>query len=123
MWYTGIDQHRQFCVLTTYGPEGPRVKQAMVPSRGAALAEYFRAFPGPHRAVVESTGGWYWLADAMAPLGVDLTLAHATRLQAISAAKVKTDQVDSDVLASLLRADLIPAAHQIRPEQWGPPTS
>ena len=120
MWYTGIDQHRQFCVLTTYGPEGPRVKQARVASTALALAPYFAALPGPHKAVVESTGGWYWLADALAPLGVELVLAHATRLKAISAAKVKTDQVDSDILALLLRADLIPTAHMIRPDQRGP---
>ena len=120
MWFTGIDQHREFCVLTTYGPEGPRVKQARVASTALALAPYFAAFPGSHKAVVESTGGWYWLADALAPIGVELVLAHATRLKAISAAKVKTDQVDSDVLALLLRADLIPAAHMIRPEQRGP---
>lgn len=120
MWYTGIDQHREFCVLTTYGPDGPRVKQARVPSTALALAPYFAAFPGPHRAVVESTGGWYWLADALAPLDVELVLAHATRLKAISAAKVKTDQVDSDVLALLLRADLIPVAHMIGAAQRGP---
>ena len=41
MWYTGIDQHREFCVLTTYGPDGPRVKQARVPSTALALAPYF----------------------------------------------------------------------------------
>jgi transposase len=120
MWYTGIDQHREFCVLTTYGPEGPRVKQARVASAALALAPYFAEFPGPHKAVVESTGGWYWLADALAPLDVELALAHATRLQAISAAKVKTDQVDSDVLALLLRADLIPVAHMIGAAQRGP---
>jgi hypothetical protein len=33
MWYTGIDQHKQFCVLTTYGAEGPRVA-----ARGDRLA-------------------------------------------------------------------------------------
>ena len=38
MWYTGIDQHRESCVLTTYGPEGPRVKQARVASTALALA-------------------------------------------------------------------------------------
>jgi hypothetical protein len=32
MWYSGIDQHKAFCVITTYGAEGPRVKQARVPS-------------------------------------------------------------------------------------------
>jgi hypothetical protein len=60
--------------------------------------------------VVESTGAWYWLADLLARLEVDLVLAHATRVKAIAAAKVKTDKVDSVTLALLLRADLIPRA-------------
>jgi len=120
MWYSGIDQHKLYCVITTYGPEGPRVKQARVPSTPLGLQQYFAQFPGPHQAVVESTGGWYWLADVLAALGVALVLAHATRLKAISAAKVKTDQIDSDVLAVLLRAGLIPEAHMIGPEQRGP---
>jgi len=46
-------------------------------------------------------------------------LAHATRLKAIAAAKVKTDPVDADTLALLLRADLIPVAPMIRREQRG----
>jgi transposase len=120
MWYSGIDQHKQYCVITTYGSDGPSVKQGRVASAPLALQQYFAEFPGPHRAVVESTGSWYWLADVLAGLGVALVLAHATRVKAISAAKVKTDQVDSDVLALLFRGGLIPAAHMIRPEQRGP---
>ena len=108
MWYSGIDQHKQFGVITTYGPDGPRVKQARVANTPLALARYFADFPRPHQAVVESTGGWYWLADTLTPLEVELVLAHATRVKAIAAAKVKTDQVDSDTLALLLRADPIP---------------
>ena len=53
-------------------------------------------------------------------IGVELTLAHATRLKAIAAAKVKTDRLDSDLLAQLLRADLIPAAYRIAREARGP---
>jgi len=120
MWYTGIDQHKQFSVLTTYGAEGPRVKQGRVPSAPLALQVYFAAFPGPHRVVVESTGAWDWLADVLAALGVELVLAHATRVKAIAAAKVKTDAVDSNTLALLLRADLIPRAHMIAAAQRGP---
>ena len=47
------------------------------------LARYFAEVPGPHKAVVESTGGWYWLADSLSGLGVELVLAHATRVKAI----------------------------------------
>jgi hypothetical protein len=56
MWYSGIDQHKQFCVITTYGPEGSGVKQGRIPSTPLALQPYFAQFPGPHQAVVESTG-------------------------------------------------------------------
>jgi hypothetical protein len=38
MWYSGIDQHKQVCVITTYGPEGLRVKQARVASTALELA-------------------------------------------------------------------------------------
>ena len=120
MWYSGIDQHKAYCVITTYGPDGPRVKQARVASTPLAVQQYFAAFPGPHKAVVESTGAWYWLADTLAGVGVELVLAHATRVQAIAAAKVKTDKADSTILALLLRADLIPAAHMIAPAQRAP---
>jgi transposase len=120
MWHSGIDQHKAFCVITTYGPDGPRVKQARVMSTALALQQYFAEFPGPHKAVVESTGAWYWLVDALRGLGIELVLAHAMRVKAIAAAKVKTDKVDSDILALLLRADLIPTAHMIAPAQRGP---
>jgi len=59
-----------------YGPDGPLVKQARVPNSALQLERYVTQFPGPHRAVVESTGAWYWLADTLAALGVDLVLAH-----------------------------------------------
>src|SRR6266545_4563267 len=109
MWYSGIDQHKAYCVITTYGPEGPRVKQARVASTPLALQQYFAESPGPQQAVVESTGAWYWLADTLAGVGVELVLAHATRGKAIAAAKVKTDKVDSNTLALLLRADRLAA--------------
>ena len=43
IWYSGIDQHKQFSVITTYGPEGPRVKQARVASTPLALETYSRS--------------------------------------------------------------------------------
>src|SRR5260370_41953640 len=83
MWYSGIDQHKRDSVIATYGPDGPRVKQVRVANTPLALAQYFADFPAPHKAVVESTGGWYWLAGGLAPLGGEPVPAHATRLKAI----------------------------------------
>jgi hypothetical protein len=99
---------------THNGPDGPRVKQAKVMNVPLALAQYFASFPGPHKAVVESTGGWYWLADTLAPLGVELVLAHATRLKAISAAKVKTGaEADAGIAFSAAGAFLFAGGEKL----------
>ena len=119
MYTSGIDQHKRDSVITTYNAAGERVRQERLPNRRAVLVHYFSAFPGPHQAVVESTGRWYWLADLLAAQGVTLQLAHAKALKAIAYAKVKTDAIDSDTLAVLCRAGLIPQAHMIRPELRG----
>jgi transposase len=120
MFYSGIDQHKRDCFITTYDSDGEVVKQKRVRNSAMLIQHYFAQLPGPHKAAVESTGSWYWLADLLEDLGVDLSLAHTTRLKAISAAKVKTNKIDSDVLAMLLYADIIPEAHMIRPEMRGP---
>lgn len=120
MYYSGIDQHKRDSFITTYDSNGMVVKQARVRNSPLLIQSYFAELPGPHKAAVESTGSWYWLADLLQTLGVELTLAHATRLKAISAAKVKTDKVDSDILAQLLRANLIPEAHKISADRRGP---
>ena len=120
MYYSGIDQHKRDSYITTYDSDGTVVKQARVRNSSLLIQRYFAEFPGPHRAVVESTGAWYWLADLLERQNVELTLAHATRLKAISAAKVKTDKIDSDVLAMLLRAGLIPESHKISADKRGP---
>ena len=115
MYTSGIDQHKHDSVVTTYDAAGERVGQVRLPNHRSAISRYFAAFPGPHQAVVESTGRWYWLSDLLTALGVDLTLAHAKALRAIAYAKVKTDPIDSDTLALLLQAGLIPDAHMMSP--------
>lgn len=49
-------------------------------------------------------------------MDIDIILAHAKYLKAISYAKVKTDAVDAHTLAQLLRLDFVPQAHQLDPK-------
>lgn len=112
-YYSGIDLHKHTSFITTLDADGRLVKQQKLKNHPDLLRHYFRKLGGCHRAVVETTTGWYWLADLLDQEGIDLRLAHAKHLKAISYAKVKTDKVDSETLAQLLRADLIPEAHMI----------
>ena len=113
MLFSGIDLHKRSVAIHTLDAAGTVVRTAKLPAHRRALATYFDALPGPHRAVVECTGMWYWVRDLLVPQGIDLRLGHAKYLKAISYAKVKTDAVDAATLAQLLRVDLIPEAHMI----------
>jgi transposase len=119
MLYSGIDLHRRLIVVCTVDNEGTIIARARMKTDPALVSEYFRQWPDQHKAVVECTTGWYWLADLLRSLNIDLILAHAKYLKAISYAKVKTDAVDALTLAQLLRMGYVPEAHQLPPEYRG----
>jgi transposase len=118
--FTGLDLHKRSVFAFTVDATGEEVAREKLPARADSLALYFADLPvgpeGEHRAVAEATTGWYWVKDALVPLGVDFRLAHAKEVKAITGAKVKTDAKDARKLAQLLRVNLLPEAHVISDE-------
>ena len=90
MLYSGVDLHRRLIVICTVNESGSIVARKSMKTQPDLVTAYFRQWPDQHRAVVECTTGWYWFADLLQSLGVDVVLAHAKYLKAISYAKVKT---------------------------------
>src|SRR3990172_1114618 len=116
MYYTGIDLHKFTSYLTTIDSSGAIVKQENLKNVTHNFVQYFKSIPGEHKTTVESTMTWYWLNDLLTSMNISLILAHAKYVKAIAYAKVKTDKVDSHILAQLLRMDYIPVAHKITGE-------
>jgi transposase len=119
MFYSGIDLHKNMSVITTIDDNGTIIKQEKLTNDEYLILNYFFSIGKQHRAVVESTSNWYWLSDLLNNHNIEMILAHAKYLKAISYAKVKTDKIDSHTLAQLLRMNMIPGAHQISPSQRG----
>lgn len=67
-------------------------------------------------SVLEATRNWTVVHDILEELTVDVTLAHPLKVRAIAEAKIKTDKIDSTILAHLLRCDLVPSAHVSSPK-------
>jgi transposase len=57
------------------------------------------------------TGFWYPVYEALEPFVQDVKLAHPLKVRAIAEARIKTDKIDSEILAHLLRIDLLPTAY------------
>jgi len=113
MFYSGIDQHKLFSYITTVNSDGIVIKEAKLINNDFEIINYFNSIGKDHSATVETTGGWYWMNDLLSSQGINLKLAHAKYVKAIAYAKVKTDKVDSHILAQLLRLNFIPEAYKI----------
>jgi transposase len=59
----------------------------------------------------ESTFNWYWLADRCLEEELPFLLGHALYLKAIHGGKTKSDPIDSEKLAMLLRGGNFPTAY------------
>jgi transposase len=111
MNYVGVDYHKKYSVVTVVDEKGQVKKQVRINNSMESLASLFGEIEGPCSAVLEACRNWLVMHDMLEVFADEVKLAHPLRVKAIAHAKIKTDEIDSKVLADLLRADLIPEAH------------
>lgn len=111
-YFMGIDLGTQssFWVIKTH--EGNLIQRMKVFNDREAMEQALRPYGGhPLKAVIEATGNTYWMYHALREAGCEVVVAHPLKTRAIASAKVKNDRLDANVLADLLRADLIPQSY------------
>jgi transposase len=116
MWHVGIDLHRLTVVLAAVNDSGEAMNPITIPCKDTATILSTMKALGTFRAVIEATGTYRWLYDLLRPHGTVL-LAHPMRLRAMIQRRTKTDKLDSQLLANLLRINQIPLAY-IPPESY-----
>lgn len=110
MWHVGVDLHRQTIVIAAVDDAGEvTAPQRIECSDTAGIVKAFERLK-PFRAVVEATSTYRWLWRLLSPMGTVL-LAHPLRLHAMQVRRTKTDRLDAQLLANLLRLNQIPLAY------------
>ena len=109
MLYLGIDTHRSFSYCTILNDEGQAIFGGEVPHSDKAYKKLFlKEFKGEKIAVVEAGYNWGTVYEMLTSIGIETKVGHPSKIKAIASAKIKTDKRDSETLAYLLKADLIP---------------
>jgi transposase len=99
--------HRDFCQVAI--ADGGRARSAgRIAPTPEQLELFAQSLAPTDRVVLEATGNALTIARILTPHVAEVVLAHAKQVRAISHARVKTDKIDTKVLANLLAADLIP---------------
>ena len=116
MWYIGIDLHRATVVIAAVDDSGRAIEPARIACLDTdAILRAVRRLK-PFRAVIEATSNYRWLYDLLSPHGTVL-VAHPLRLRAMVQRRSKTDKLDSQLLANLLRIDQVPLSY-VPPEAY-----
>jgi len=109
MNYLWLDYHKNYSVATIITEEG-EIKKETLPNRKESFEEFLKSY-SEVVAVVKACWNWPVAVRLLNGLVDKIILAHPYKVRAIAEARIKTDRIDSETLAYLLRADLIPKAY------------
>lgn len=115
MNYVGIDHHRQYSHMTVMDQMGRVLRSGRVPNIQNEIEKFLEGFEAVE-AVIETGRSSYTMVDVLEEMGVTVKIVHPNEVKAIARAKIKTDKRDSEVLAHLLRMNMIPEVYRRSPE-------
>jgi transposase len=111
MPYIGVDYHKKFSYVTVIDKEGKCLREGRVGNSKEDLDKFLGGYKEEGHGVMEATRNWTVMHDWLEEMLEDVVLAHPMKVKWIAEAKVKTDKIDANVLAQLLRCDLLPEAY------------
>jgi len=111
MFYYGIDFHKLYSFITQMDEKGKVVEQKTIRNTPESLEEFVESLESESKLALEAVGNWYYFYELLEKRGIDVSLSHPKKTKAIASAKIKTDKIDSKILAHLLRTDLLPLSY------------
>ena len=114
-FYLGIDLHNKNTNAVLIDKSGTVLDERRF-SNDETKTYLEKVVPRETYAVLEATRNWPFMYDLLTEHVARVELAHPKELKAISAAAVKTDQIDAKVLAQLARLNYLPTAYAAPPE-------
>lgn len=111
MKYIGLDVSKKFSYVTVMDEKGAVEMQGKVGNRQEELAACFGEIGSDCALAMEATRNWYYLYESLEARVKEIHLAHPLKVRAIAEARIKTDKIDSKILADLLRVNLLPESY------------
>lgn len=111
--FVGCDVHKRTAVFTILLSDGTLFGTYTVPVTREALAAFAeRQLAREDRLAMEATTNTWAVAGVLRPFVKEIVIGNPLKVRAIAEAKIKTDKVDSRVLAELLRCEYLPMVWQ-----------
>jgi transposase len=113
--YIGLDIHKRVVAFCEKRPDGTTIAAGTFVANRDCIGQWAAQRETPWIGGMEATLFTGFVYDVLSPHAVELHVGHPAQLKAISCAKHKSDSIDAETLANLLRADLFPASYMASP--------
>lgn len=111
--FVGCDVHKRTAVFTILLEDGTLFASYTVPVTREGLRAFAeRQLRSGDRLAMEATTNTWAVAGVLRPFVEKIVISNPLKVRAIAEAKIKTDKVDSRVLAELLRCEYLPVVWQ-----------
>jgi transposase len=108
--YVGLDVHKHFIEVCILDASGHALYRGRTSRRRSELEDFARTKQTPEdRVALEATTNTWSVVAILRPFVAAVVVSNPLKTRAIAEAKVKTDKIDAEVLAQLLRCDYLPA--------------
>ncbi|MDI1495773.1 MAG: Transposase [Cenarchaeum symbiont of Oopsacas minuta] len=103
--FVGVDVHKVFLHIAMVDNKGKVILNVRIVNQHADIKKFFQTSVQKNaKIVMESSSVWYGLFRYMTDrLDLDVILSNPYQTKAIAASTKKTDKVDAQILANLLR--------------------
>jgi transposase len=111
VYVVGLDVHLKNTQGTVMKWDGSIVKKERFPTTKKHLHEFLEDVPKGTSVALEALGFcWPWI-DYIEELGYKAKLASPSKLRVIADTKIKTDKIDSEIIAHLTRMNWLPESY------------
>ena len=113
MKYIGLDLHKKSIFATVLDGDGKILSKTKIGSNSRDINYYLKSQGNKDELSVamEASYNWQYFYRAVEEVADNIVLAHPLKTRIIGEAKIKTDKIDSGILAYMLKADMLPAAY------------
>ena len=109
-YFLGIDLHYSEAVWTLINSQGKMINQYPVDVNLEATKQAAKELPAQTQAALEPVGDFVNYSRILEQADIPVRIATPGKVKAIAWNKLKNDRVDSEILANLLRVQLLPSS-------------
>lgn len=116
--YFGLDVHKKFIQVCKLSKTGEVLSNTKIGGDKESILAFANELKSDDHVVLETTFNSWSVYDALTESKARIVVSDSNKVKAIAHAKVKTDKVDAEILARLLRADFIPEVQMPSKQTW-----